>query len=580
MTAAPTLYDPYNRPIASSRPRPIVVGPKRHYEQADPSHLTADWIFTSQTADESIKAGGVRLRNKCRSLERENPYMRRFLTLLKVYVFGYRGIRIECKCRHERRRDRPHEELNDAIKEQWNEFGELGNYDVTGKFSCRTGDIFALRRCVVDGEIFIRLVRGFPDNPWHFAVQFIEADWIDIDYQEKLNNGNVVRMGIEFNQWDRPVAYWITEKGAGISYPSVNGARGKRIRIDAADIIHLGIFERSPQSRCVPWPVAAINNLRQFGEYEAAEVVTARVCSSKMGMIERSMDSVAYTGATEDPKGNLVSEVAAGVIELLDPGQKFVPFDPGQPKSEFATFRKAFLRGISCAFDVGYNALASDLEGVNYSSLRHGQKDDVEVYREIQQWFISVARWRIFSAWLEMATLSGKIDVDSYGFEDIPMVENAIKWNPRGFHYVDPLKDGQSDLLLINNKLETRTGVLARRGEDIEDVFETLEYEEDLAEEHGLDLTPVGTQGKSGGAAGAAGNGGAAEPPPPRSFDRDSYLQGIRDEGYRRFLEVNSRLLQPDPTARLSKDSRPPKAAVNSSNGNKVFVGADRSNRT
>lgn len=529
MSAAPILYGADNRPLAPSpRPRPIVIGPQRHYEQSEPSHLTADWFFTGASADDSIKAGAVRLRNKCRSLERENPYMRRFLTLLKVYVFGYRGIRIECKCRHERRRDRPHKELNDAIQNQWEEFSKIGNYDVTGKFSCRTGDIYALRRCVVDGEIFIRLVRGYP-NAWNFAVQFIEADSIDIDYQEKLNNGNVVRMGIEFNQWDRPVAYWISEKGPG----NANNVKGSRTRIDAKDIIHLGIFERSPQTRCVPWPVAAINNLRQFAEYEAAEVVTARVCSSKMGMIERSMDSVAYSGATEDRQGNLVSECAAGVIELLDPGQKFVPFDPGQPKSEFATFRKAFLRGIACAFDVGYNALASDLEGVNYSSLRHGQKDDVEVYREIQQWFISVVRWRIFEAWLEMATLSGMINVAGYGFEDIGTVEDAIKWNPRGFAYVNPKTDAEADVYQINNKLATRTHIVAEQGEDIEDVFETLEYEEDLAAKHGLDLTPVGSQGKPvATAGGSAGTGGTGEPPPSKPETGNGQKELVIKEGW------------------------------------------------
>jgi lambda family phage portal protein len=525
--SAITLYDPYNRPLppAARQPR-VVIGKRQNYEGAEPSHLMADWLTSSLTADEAIRPSAVRLRNRCRSLERDNSYVRRFLTLLKIYVFGWRGIALECKCRHQRRRDRLHKELNDKIKSEWDQFGELGQYDVTGKFSCRTGDIFALRRCVIDGEIFIRLVRGYP-NRWNFAVQFIEADWIDIDHTQRLENGNTVRSGIEFDEWDRPVAYYIRES---TTHPYQGMV--PRIRISTEDMIHLGIFERANQSRCVPWISSAITNLRQFGEYERAEIITARVCSSKMGMIERDIDSAPYTGGVPDDQGNLVSEVAPGVIEVLDPGQKFVPFDPGQPKTEFAAFRKAALRGIACAFDVGYNALASDLEGVNYSSLRHGQKDDVEVYRDIQSWYIWLVRQRIFSSWLEMATLSGRIDVEGYGFENIESVLEAVSWKARGYQYIDPHKDATADLLQISNKLETRTNVLARRGLDIHEVFETLEYEEELADEHGLDLSPVGVGGGGGAprapGAGAGGTGGGTGEPPaqPRAADQTPLIVG------------------------------------------------------
>lgn len=510
------LFDQYSRPLRISRPGKIPVGPKRQaYEGGEISHLLADWFTPPLSADEAIAPYARRLRNRSRSLERDNPYMRRFLTLMRVNVFGWRGIQTEVKCRHERRHDRPWRELNETVLSEWKAFGELGNYETTAKFSCLSGDAYILRRVITDGECFVHLVRGFPDNPWRFALEFIEPEAIDLEYFDRLPNGNAVQMGVETNAWGRPTGYWMHAEH------DLRGGvlMGPRTRIDAADMIHVGIFERSPQHRCVPWVAAAINNLRQFGEYELAQVIAARVCASKMGFIERDFDSTPYSGAEEDEFGELVTEVAPGLIELLDPGQTFKPFNPGDLQTDFPNFRKAMLRGVACAFDVNYNSLGSDAEGVNYSSWRHGAKDDHDFYRYVQGWYIDLARRRIFRTWLEMATLTGRIPVAGYGYEDVPYVMASTDFNPRGWDYVDPTKDANADVLLIANKLDTRTNVLARRGLDIEKVFAQLEWEEDLADQHGLDLTPYGISGgakpSAPGGPGGATSTGTGEPAQP-----------------------------------------------------------------
>ena len=65
-----------------------------------------------------------------------------------------------------------------------------------------------LRSVARDGSVLIRKVRGF-DNEFRFALQVLEADLLDIDYNAQLKNGNKVRMGIELDKWERPVAYHI-----------------------------------------------------------------------------------------------------------------------------------------------------------------------------------------------------------------------------------------------------------------------------------------------------------------------------------------------------------------------------------
>jgi capsid protein len=75
----------------------------------------------------------------------------------------------------------------------------------------------------------------------------------------------------------------------------------------------------------------------------------------------------------------------------------------------------------------------------------------------------------------------------------------AGKWEPRGWQWVDPLKDVQASILAIGAKLTSRDEVIAEKGGDVEDVFEQLKEEDQLGEAMGLDLTLPDTQKPSSG---------------------------------------------------------------------------------
>src|SRR5204863_15402 len=50
----------------------------------------------------------------------------------------------------------------------------------------------------------------------------------------------------------------------------------------------------------------------------------------------------------------------------------------------------------------------------------------------------------------------------------------AVKWRPRGWAWVDPLKDTNASILAINNALASREEVIAETGGDFEEVLEQL----------------------------------------------------------------------------------------------------------
>jgi len=63
---------------------------------------------------------------------------------------------------------------------------------------------------------------------------------------------------------------------------------------------------------------------------------------------------------------------------------------------------------------------------------------------------------------------------------------NAATWQPRGWAWVDPVKDFQASIMAINAGLKTASSVAAEQGMDIEDVYLQLAQEQAMREKLGI----------------------------------------------------------------------------------------------
>jgi len=77
--------------------------------------------------------------------------------------------------------------------------------------------------------------------------------------------------------------------------------------------------------------------------------------------------------------------------------------------------------------------------------------------------------------------------------QDMTQYENLleVRWQAKSWNWVDPLKDIKASVEAINAGLKTHSEVIAEQGGDIEDVFDQLAYEQQLAREKGLILNGV-----------------------------------------------------------------------------------------
>lgn len=475
---------------AATRARQQQQLAKRAYAGASWGRTTNDWITLSTSADAELYTGLRTLRNRTRQLVRDNEYAKQALRLIVNNIVG-QGIGMQGQVM-QRRGGKLDEKVNDKIEDLWQRWGSKGRWCHTaGRLSWADLQRMAIRSVAESGEVLIRKVRrGFAGSPVPFALEIIEADQLVDNWSGRVgNSGNEIRMGVEVDEWQRPVAYWLYPRHPGDNMVSGVPQSNDYQRVPADEIIHLGLFERPNQTRCVPWFHAAMMKLRHIGGYEEAEIVRARASASIMGFIqspEVDMPGEEADDADGLMDGERVMDLAPGTIRQLAPGESFNGFDPSSANPAIEPFMRFMLRSFAAGVGVSYESVSRDYSQSNYSSSRLALLDDRDQWRVMQQWLITSLHQEVFEAWTEMAVLSGTLDLPAY--ESLPELYHSVRWMPRGWDWVDPAKEVAAAKAAIRAGFTTVADVASGKGGDYEDIFRQLRRERDLAKEYDLVL--------------------------------------------------------------------------------------------
>lgn len=457
-----------------SRKKPLK---KRAYAGANQGRLFSDFVASSRSADEEIKGALKVLRNRCRDLTRNNAYARRFISLAKANTVGDRGVTLQVKARND---NGAMDNLgNDQIEISWKRWGRMGQCSVDGKISWVDAQRLFIENLVRDGEVLVRLVK-YP-NDFGFALEFIESDLLDEEYNVTLPNGHRIRMGVELDSFNRPIAYHLFTAHPGDNSTMWMGKSYNRIPADK--MIHAFLPERAMQTRGAPWMSPVIADLKMLNGYREAELVAARVGASKMGFFT----SPAGDGFTPDDTENKVPimEAEPGTFHQLPDGVQFQQFDPTHPTTAFADFEKAILRGIASGLGVSYTSLANDLEGVSYSSIRQGALEDRDQWKIIQDFLIQHFVEPVYRAFLLSIMQNAVINIPASRFDKFA---EATVFRARGFQWVDPLKEMNASVVGLQNGLLSMQDIANQQGRDVEEIFDQIQAEKEMAARYGLSM--------------------------------------------------------------------------------------------
>jgi len=460
---------------------PVKAPRRRMYGGAKFSRLTADWVTGNTSADSEIYGSAQKLRDRARQLCRDNDYAKQALRAIEVNVVG-QGIPFQSQVRMQRG-GRLDTRLNDQIEEAWREWTQANNCHVAGKLSFNEIERLAIRSVAESGEVFIRIVRQqFSNSKVPMGLEVLEADQLDDGLNGRSQQGNEIRMGVEVDEWGRPVAYHFLAYHPGdyqFSNQQISTQRHKRVL--AADVIHLYKTERPGQTRGVSFFASAIERLHHLAGYEQAEVVRARASSALMGFITSPEGELI---GEEVFDGDRVSGFEPGVFKYLAPGESVTVPQLDAPDGQFEPFMRAMLRGVAAGIGCSYETISRDFSQTNFSSSRLSLLEDRDQWRILQRWMIESFNQRILDAWLDMAVLSGALSLPQY--EQQPERYRHVRWMPRGWSWVDPQKEVQAYKDAVRSGFKTLADVVAEQGGDMEELFEARKRETELAVEMGL----------------------------------------------------------------------------------------------
>ena len=449
--------------------------------------LTEDFKGSDLSADAAAYQSLEKLRARSRQLCMSNPYAKRFVSMVVSNVLGTDGIRLEARTKRDFNGDLDLVD-NATLEQAWANWAKPKSCSITGQLNLRDLQRISLAALCRDGEVFLR-IHKVDDNPYGISVEVKEGDSLMVRHNQELDNGDRIVMGIEQTIYGKPIAYhFLVEDNTHNPAQTYSASRTGNVRterVPADEVIHLYIHDRPGQSRGIPWMAQSMRGLHMTESYREAELVAARVAASKMAFYT-SQHGDGYTGDDIDQDGSLVFEAEAGLIEQLPEGVSLETLDWSHPNSNMGDFTKACLRGVASGLGVSYNALSNDLEGVNFSSIRAGVQEEREIWKTLQSFMSDHLMNPLFEIWLDSAMLNDAVPFpprkrDKY---------LEIIWRPRGFSYVDPVKDQQAFEKAVSLGVMSRSEIAAQQGKDFRDVLEELAKEEQLAYELGVNVSP------------------------------------------------------------------------------------------
>jgi len=443
------------------------------------SNYNPDWNPVSLTADLELRNAIKTVRAKARDLEFNDSYVAKFIKMSTNNIIGPNGFSYQAYIR------KPNGELdydaNKFLEDMWYKFTE--NPTVDGRLSFLGLLELSTKYYVRDGESIIRTVNNYP-NDFGFALQFIEPDLLDERLIEVLPNGNIIRLGVETNEWLKPINYHFKKIVPGSDMYFYDSYSYNRTVVPASEIVHLYKLHRATQTRGISHLVQSIVDLRMLNAYQHAALINARIGASKMGFLTREKSSDGYEGE-EDQYGNRVMNATPGTFEELDPGVKITAWDPKFPEEQHESFVRSILRKVASGLGVNYNSLANDLVGVNYSSIRSGVLEERIEWMKEQNYIRDMQILPIYNRWVSWLYVTGKLDkLRGYKIENL----KRSVWTGKRWPWIDPLKDITANIKAIEAGLKSRAKVIEESDQDndVYDILEQLKIEKDLIEKHGL----------------------------------------------------------------------------------------------
>lgn len=442
----------------------------RHYKGAAVNRFN-DRIPTNASAEQVDGPYRAILRARARDLERNSDAAEAVIKALLRNVIGT-GINPQPKIRL--KNSKLDTKLNEQLEKKWKLWCKKHNCDITGQQPFNELLEMVLRRLVVDGEIFRRIV--YKDGK--LKIQLLEADIIESPMSMMGLDGNFVIDGIKVDPYGKPLEYHVLKQTPD-GFTSF-----ETIPVPAKDMGHIFKKKRPTQYRGVTHFAGAINSINNADDYLEAKLVAQRIAASYAVVVTKNGPS--GIGRETDADGKPIEKVSPGKFLYLRPGEDAKSLTPTIDGDNVGEYIKIQDRRTSAGMGLSYETVTRDVEKVNYSSIRHNHLEDRREWRGLQKFLIDHFCQPIWEEFVRWQVLSGEIMIRDFWSNQEDYFE--CFWTAPGWTWVDPYKDVKASEVELNLGLNSIQNICAEQGRDWRDVIDQMSEVIEYAEEKGVTL--------------------------------------------------------------------------------------------
>jgi lambda family phage portal protein len=403
--------------------------------------------ITVQTMAEHT--GLVSMRERARKVDRDNPVGHGMLNRLVDNVIG-EGMTLQARTESA--------DFNKEAEEKWRAFWEAP--EVTGLFTGPELERITYREHERDGDVGWILVSRNNQS----RLQLVRADQIstpDTKQSQSPKTSGQIHNGVEVNSVGRPTAFHILN---GDEY-----GKRKWERIDARDFVYLPRLKRGNQVRGEPCFAQVFPQLDQLDGFVDAVTTAARMAAVFGLVFKQSNSGTVLSGlpTVTNSQGNQQRAVTLenGSIKYIGQDDEVAQVQASQPMQQTPDFVRLLLRLIGLPMDMPLELVLYDFSQVNFSSARASLLQFYRAMRPRQRSFATRAMSRTYRWWISREVKNGTFTTR------VPNDFFPHEFMPRGWQWVDPVKEAQAILLQIDAGLTTRQRELKSMGIDPEELL-------------------------------------------------------------------------------------------------------------
>jgi lambda family phage portal protein len=433
----------------------------RYYDGARKAARTNSLASKPGSPNVALSSELARLTARAHDLVRNTPEGARTIEILSSLIVGT-GVKVIFKTGNAR--------LDKKLQRLWNRWCKIA--DIEGVLGLEGLQKLAIAGMFEGGDTLTRLVDVVPPRRGQVGyglpalrLQLLEGEQLDLS-RDRISvgeGGNRVRFGIELDEWNRRLAFHVTD---GDSERLTLTDRSRRIA--AADVCHLYRPQRPGQLRGVTVFAPVMLASRDHADLIEALTVKARM-EACFGLGVETPEAGKMTLMPNDPDrkapdGKPIEEMNPGMILYLRPGEKLQSVSPTGGLAAEPIILANLMR-FAAGVNLAYDQVTGDLRKANYSSLKAGDRL-VRRFVEQVQWLnlVPMLMDRIVDRWLDRAILGGLIADrrEGYAYDYVMPAREPI----------DPKKDLEADILAVRSGRMSPQEFISEWGRDWREVLD------------------------------------------------------------------------------------------------------------